>query len=722
MRIPAARGIAFVAALALVCGAARAAAGEALTVAPGSILALETLAEAGGSAAIAGVSKPVLQVPETGPSFRVPVSEEGRIELSAAHVPELAPEALGLRIAYSFAAPALLADSKRVAYQFVPAAELAAAFPLRLSPLGLRTAEAEVRVRQVLPVHQRLMTPPITLPAGARLDFALGLQQDWRAQRGAGAVFTVALAWEERWQRLHQEALFYEDDLLDGPRWRERSVDLSAFSGETARLVFITAPVDGGPETQFAHPLWGAPALHAVPAAGERPAGAPPNIIFICLDTVRADRLGVYGYARETSPRLDAFAGEAAVFEQAIAPAPWTTPVFASLFTGFHPEAHRAGVLSAGYHLGDEWPRLAEHLAIAGYRTAAFTEGVALRGEMGFARGFHHYSDGPAPDRHRMFLAPETFASALAWVDAHAHTPFFLFVQTYEPHAPYGAPPEYEARFARPEFAGASNLTGEEAETPEERRHVQDLYDAGLAYTDACLGEFLDALAERGLIEHSLVAIFSDHGEAFWEHGALGHTRTVHDTTLHVPLVVRMPGTDPPALRIAEQVSLTDLFATALEFAGGAAPPDADAYSLLPLIRGESGYPRTHVHSVLVNTTPDLVGDGGAPIEWRKDSVRGPERKYIRSNRAAYQERPDPEALDAAAAAAEERLYLMEDDPGEQRDRAGAYPSAVAEYRARHEAFLEAQRRIREERAAAGETSGGLSADDVRALRSLGYL
>src|SRR5690606_38161821 len=132
-----------------------------------------------------------------------------------------------------------------------------------------------------------------------------------------------------------------------------------------------------------------------------------------------------YGYDRPTSPNLDAFAAEALLFENAIAPSPWTTPSHASLFTGLHPVVHGAGTLGKGYRLDSRWLTLAEIAYAQGYRTAAFTEGFAIRSDMGFDQGFERYWDSYGARHHG--VVEDTFGRAQTWMESHLTEPFFLF-------------------------------------------------------------------------------------------------------------------------------------------------------------------------------------------------------------------------------------------------------------------------------------------------------
>ena len=279
----------------------------------------------------------------------------------------------------------------------------------------------------------------------------------------------------------------------------------------------------------------------APPAASP---AAPPSVLLVTIDTLRADRLGAYGDAQARTPHLDALARRSLVFERAFAPAPLTLPSHATLLTGLLPPAH--GVRGNGsFALGAGPPTLAEALGARGLRTAAFVGGFPVSRRFGLARGFEHYDDAlaKAPGLHFEFAerrAPEVVSAARGWLAQQAG-PVFVWVHLFDPHAPYDPPPAY---------AGPDPYRGE------------------IAATDAALGGLLEAWDARA--GRSYVAVTSDHGEAFGEHGEESHSLFVYDVTLRVPLLLRGPGIG--ARRETTPVGLSDLAATLLARVGGTGP------------------------------------------------------------------------------------------------------------------------------------------------------
>jgi arylsulfatase A-like enzyme len=457
-------------------------------------------------------------------------------------------------------------------------------------------------------------TQSLQLPARARLDFGFAIEGD--ASPEQRARFTVEV------ERAGEQIAFVGHELRGDAGWVDARVDLSELAGSEVRLLFRAEPLGAG-EAKKTRPLWGNPLVVAGETGDARRA---PSLILISLDTLRADHLGAWGYARETSPNLDAFMREGLVFERAFAPSSWTTPSHATLLTGEHPSVHGAGG-PRGYRLQSRFTTLAELLRRRGHLTAAFTEGSAVAGQLGFHQGFDSYANGPGDPPQPPATAERTFARAADWLERHGDRPFLLFVHTYEIHWPYRAPPDFAELF---HAGGVGPLDPRDAEdgaflqkalTDAQKASVVAAYDAGIAYTDAVVGRFLAKLREKGVLEHAIVVIFSDHGEAFWEHGNTTHALTLYDEELHVPLFIRLPGADPPRGRIERQVALADVFATAVDLLGLDHEVPADSKSLRPLWEADAGetYGRTRVTSQLVQ----------APVQWLMLAMRSDRWKYI---------------------------------------------------------------------------------------------
>jgi arylsulfatase A-like enzyme len=428
------------------------------------------------------------------------------------------------------------------------------------------------------------------------------------------------------------------------------------------------------------------------PALAER-----ADLLLVVVDTLRADRLGSYGAERDTSPALDRLAAEGVRFERAYAPAPWTKPSVASIFTGLHPSAHRANRVRTA--LPDGAVTLAEILREQGYRTAGVVSHDVLAAKNGFAQGFERYFEDEARGHGHLSTEGVTArARALLAELAAGEEPFFLFVHYFDPHYDYLRHPEFGFAAER-----AGRLDGSESLvslrklsdelTPEEVGLLRDLYDEEIRFTDRGIGHLLEGLAEAGRAERSLVVATADHGEAFLEHGWLGHTRSLYEVLLRVPLILRVPGVAPGV--VAEPVSTVSLLPTLLELMG--VRPDEIAPhgpSLAPHLTGAAA---TQLPPVFAEV--DFLPVFDPAKRAAKKALIGPRFKLIRDERSGALE-----------------LYDLSEDPGERRDLAGEDPERLEK--------LRAQLEIRARAAGAGalsEQDREPTLEELERLRALGY-
>ncbi len=457
---------------------------------------------------------------------------------------------------------------------------------------------AELRAARLAPPGVPLEWP-VELKRDSRLRFAYGLDSEIREP----LRFSVSA----RRDGQRDEPLFdrtFQPRPGQPARWHRANVDLSALGPGDATLIFETETEDGSFDVTQGFPVWGGPEL-LVPA--EEP--GPINVILVSIDTLRADHLSLYGYERDTSPRLDAWAERSAVvFENAVAPAPWTLPSHVSMLTGHSPLAH--GVNYAHQGVPRDLTLLAERLRGAGYSTLAVTGGGYLSPLFGFFQGFDAYRYWP--DRATQNELKRGMTRAIAWLKQHRSSPFFLFLHTYEVHKPFtprqpfldafGGLPEDATHYdfltvsERPAHDGFRTTNRFMRQTkggktgpasPEDLENVKRLYDAGIAYADSQLNQLWQTLEETGLDRHTMVIVTSDHGEALGEKGLAGHLYP-YDFNLWVPLIVALPENLHAGRRVEQQVSLVDIVPTVLEQVGLPIPEDLDGSSLLPLIAGEA--------------------------------------------------------------------------------------------------------------------------------------
>jgi arylsulfatase A-like enzyme len=324
-----------------------------------------------------------------------------------------------------------------------------------------------------------------------------------------------------------------------------------------------------------------------------------PNVLVIVVDTLRADHLSTYGYARPTSPNLSRIAAQGVLFENAMAASSWTLPSHASMLTGRYPHEHGARFIDSTLTL--RYPTLGEAFQRLGYRTAGFSASTYFFSRRtGLGRGFIHFEDDfespaaafpqtyygervekllyrlhVAKDRIGRRNARQINQHALRWIESDRRRPFFVFLNYYDVHDPYLPPEPYLHSFTKlPRPAGPMPLAWDwfARLTPAQRQGEMDAYDGAIQYVDAELGEFFQQLHQRGLDKNTLVVITSDHGEEFNEHGFMDHLNALYRELIHVPLIFWEPGKLPEGMRIAAPVSTVSLPATLLSLVpnGGA--------------------------------------------------------------------------------------------------------------------------------------------------------
>jgi arylsulfatase A-like enzyme len=453
----------------------------------------------------------------------------------------------------------------------------------------------------------------LRIPAEAELRFAYGvrwtraplrLQVSVQAPQGRRIVFDEVVS------------LLEDGDGASGrppDRWHRAVVDLSEFAGSTVGLRLGVDPTQElGRQAGMA--FWGHPEI-------VRPASAAlrPNIVLVSIDTLRADRLSLYGNPRPTSPHLDAWAARSGVvFRNAVAAAPWTLPSHASMLSGL--DAHRHGFNDMKAAIADDLLLASEILRQNGYATLAAVGGGPLHPIYRFTQGFDVYAHWL--DRgHRTSSADEELEThmnrVLEWLQPRRRRPFFLFFHTFEVHPPHRPREPHFSRFSRldgdlgislaridrgsrPPFLGTAAggaelmLVGDETEggtvplPPELASLPFDMYDSRVAFMDQQLSRLLSRLQEPDLERSTIVVLTSDHGELMGEHGLAGHAY-LHEKNLLVPLVIAAPDGLGAGRTVDEQVRGVDLLPTILDLAGLPSPGGLDGVSLVPAMRGRSG-------------------------------------------------------------------------------------------------------------------------------------
>jgi arylsulfatase A-like enzyme len=369
-------------------------------------------------------------------------------------------------------------------------------------------------------------------------------------------------------------------------------------------------------------------------AAGQAQQGAEPelqSLVLVSMDTCRYDHLGYAGYERDTTPNLDRLVAQSTSFSQHYAQSNETLYSHAAIFTGRYPG--ELASLDDDYHLPSELTTITDVLALYGYRTAAFTGGAHMKGRLGFAEGFDVYLDDL--DFASFFHSVQ---AAEVWLDGvSGDEPFFLFVHGYDCHSPYRVPlfleniydPDYQGvadevatamlgiesvwrsqyfpvversyqfneegrRYLTDDFFldALPRAAAEGAQSvklgPADLSHLVAHYDAGLSYGDMWLGLLLARLEDQGLLDDTVLAVFSDHGEGLTDHDHFHHRPSLDQTILRVPLVIRDPSLPASHGRRVEQlVRSIDIAPTLLEAVGVPPVQGVPGRSLLPLIAGD---------------------------------------------------------------------------------------------------------------------------------------
>lgn len=437
-------------------------------------------------------------------------------------------------------------------------------------------------------------------------------------------------------------------------------------------------------------------ALSVTSHACSRPALTPPYprapIILLDVDTLRADRMSLYGNTRPTSPAIDEFARRSVVFRWAFAQAPNTPPSQASILSGLYPTTH--GRIGNRDVLSGAATTLAEVLQAHGYRTAAFTDGGFMRRGFGLEQGFDSWDDSNKGLR-------STEDKIMTWLRDHRDEPFFLLIHTYDVHSPYAPAEPYRSRF----LAGTApptpgfEPTSEQLEAirqsaftdsprklpPNDIEYAKALYDGEIAQLDDWFAGFQRSLASLDLLDRSIVVLLSDHGEEFQEHGSVLHEK-LYSTVTRVPLVIHFPE-QTRGISVDGIVETIDLMPTLLSAVGLPSPSTTQGQDLLS--RLEDDLPR---RSYAYGQTPDFGEE--------RLMASGDWRLHYRKRTGALE------------------LYRFREDPLEQHDFSVEYPSDAAALR---DMLLRLDASLRP-LSGTPETPAEFDEEAVRQLRALGYL
>ncbi len=486
------------------------------------------------------------------------------------------------------------------------------------------------------------------------------------------------------------------------------------------------------------------------------PVHSGPNVLFIVWDTVRADRIGLYGYDLPTTPHLDQLAKESVVFDRAISSAMWTPPSHSTMFTGLAPSHH--GVKATYKWLDDHHVTLAEWLGEHGYATYAFSANPYIAATSNITQGFDVVDNTfegrwkraarrstkrklipedassdispswrPLPGQRASGMshpfkdaAPVAHEALVSWLDVERDTgaPWFAFINMMEAHIPRVPSATARGQVMNDEefeLALSTNVAqirllsytfGKHSYTPGQLNAINRVYDAALIDLDHATHEMLMDLGQRGYLDDTVVVITSDHGENLGDHGMFGHKFSLYDTLVHVPLLIWYPD-KLRARRVAHPVSTVNLFTTVLGILG-ISPPDTDLDGTLDLL---SVGPRPSF-SELVEATPVSVN--------RVDELYGIDDKerWLRTFRSVVD--GDWKFIEASDGAHE--LYDLATDPKERLSLYPDEPERSAAMLAQVRAWADATPDYDPTQRTQGDKLPEFNEDAKRMLEQLGYL
>ncbi len=438
----------------------------------------------------------------------------------------------------------------------------------------------------------------------------------------------------------------------------------------------------------------GKPAPEGFPDFSADSGLARPNVLIVLIDALRRDHVGAYGYQLPTTPAIDAFAAESTLFERGYSHSTWTKPSVATLFTSLYPDQHGLGRVGfeddAGFQtdvLPEGLVTLAEAFKAAGYRTGAIGTNVHILKKTGFAQGFDRFFN------QRLVTAYKVNRLLREWVEhGSSKAPFFAYAHYMDVHFPYNRRlPDESGRFGNsrtsppaPEHWTRVPEWAEKHMSPENLAALVASYDEEIAYSDEAFGQLTQWLRESGLLDNTIVVLVADHGEGFNEHGELQHGYAPYEEVTAVPMMVRLPPVYRSEVRSSgEIVGLVDVLPTVLDLVGIEPPSLAQGRSLVPLLLGKA-------------------------LRERPIYVEGPGMRGLRGSTHTL----------LSSESGEQLCFDNRADPAELAPLAEPLPEMCGRL-ASGLAGLVAQFQLVSE---GDEATIALDADEVEALRALGYL
>lgn len=561
--------------------------------------------------------------------------------------------------------------------------------------------------RNTLYVHSpSTVTFEIPVPKNARLHFGIGI-----TEKKSPVTFRLMADGSNE---------LYSKTVTDPDTWEDADVDLSPYGGRNVKLAFETSA-----EKQGTVALWANPLLTS--KAPKR-----PNILIYMIDTLRADHASLYGYARDTTPFLKKLGAAGLVFENCQVQATWTKPSTASLLTSLYSFSH--GIVNDYDTIPKGAATMAGQLRAAGYVTAGIVANPFAGRVSGLQRGFDYLDEWAVIQRYRKDTEDRGTDSAAVnkivfpWLEQHRDEPFFLYVHTTDPHAPYRPPAGFEEKFANPaetaefnrtykrlvdkrEYGGGAvvNRAGclRNGVNPDRFIHQAiDRYDGEILHNDWSLEQLVEKLKQLGVLDNTLIVVVSDHGEEFWEHGWTAHGQSLYQELAHGVLLMWNPKLIPTARRVAEPVQLIDVMPTVLDLLNLKIPDMVQGQSLAAFAKGQ---PFLRRGPVMTSRYASPHAKGFVP-ENGTDTVA-----LLDSNwKLIYRDKAKEVGMNKI------ELYDRRTDPGDANNVAAQHPAEAGRMTTEIGKWLDAEKQIKSFLGRGAQAT--MDSKTLEQLRSLGYI
>ncbi|MCP4449548.1 MAG: sulfatase [Myxococcales bacterium] len=422
-------------------------------------------------------------------------------------------------------------------------------------------------------------------------------------------------------------------------QWQSAKIDLSELAGKATRIEFATEGTGTGG-------AWGEPGIFVAPVKDTQDsivsAKKAKNLVLVVMDTTRADQFEAFSAGNGIhTPKLDAFAKEATTFTKAYNNANWTKPSMLTMFSGLYPATHTATKPES--MVPGDIELISEHLQKQGVKTQGFTSNPVVSAKFGFERGWDGFGVFYESEAHGEAM----YKRAGKWVEDNGEKPFFLYIQTIDPHTTYAVPRKYSSRYYKKNYAGpiGESFTREDQKkindkvlkpSADDVAWIQALYHGEITYQDEHVGGFLDKLGELGRLEDTIVIVTNDHGEEIYDHGEFGHGWQLFEEMIQAPLMIHYPPMFPKATIIDDITEHVDLAPTVLEAMGLPPMKGTEGTSFLPTLHGSLEQEPRYAVALSDNGKRSIhIGD------WKLEVSKSKGWKYL-----FYMESENPEKRD----------------------------------------------------------------------------